>query len=134
MIQWLSVSRPNNFVVTLKFTHVSQGPPYPYLQEHADYWVGENKGLSDATIRELEEEGRKNPEGPLKFVGHCPVRTIREVKPNGEEVFLGDCDIHRCLFDDLEGEHNTAELKKLIEENASKPIGDPSIIWTVGGR
>lgn len=102
-----------------------QGPPYPYLQEHADYWVGENKGLCDATIRELEEEGAKNPEGPLKLVEHCPVRIIREVKPDGEEVFLGDCDIHRCLLDELDGEP--------MEENASKPLGDPSIIWTVGG-
>lgn len=67
------------------------------------------------------------------MVDHCPVGTIREVLPSGEEVFIGDCSFERCGFDEFTGEGHAAELAAELEQNSAKPTGDPTIVWCVGG-
>ena len=107
-----------------------QGPPFPYLQEHADSWVDSHKEICDAVLRELEEESKTHPDGPLKFVEACPVRSIREVKADGTELFLGDIGIDRYGYEGLQGEKKA----RLVDENMAKKTGDPTIIWSVGGN
>lgn len=111
---------------------LAQGPPYPYLQEHADFWVDANKEVCDAAIRELEEEHRINPDGPLKVLEFCPVRSIREVKADGTDVYLGDIGVDRCAHEELD-DSNENKGNSLVEANMAKQAGDPSIVWTIGG-
>ncbi|KAF7971418.1 hypothetical protein HWV62_21280 [Athelia sp. TMB] len=108
------------------------GPPHPYLQEHADWWIGECQKTERKTLRELREAETRDPEGALIFVDHCPIRSIREIKPSGEEIFIGDCGIQRCLFDEFEGDEDSTKLTQAVEENTGKVTGDPSIVWCVG--
>lgn len=71
-----------------------------------------------------------HPDGPLKIVDACPVRSIREVKPDGTEIFLGDIGIQRYGYEELQGE----EKARLVDENMTKKTGDPTIVWSVGGN
>jgi hypothetical protein len=131
--QWLEVSHTNT-----SRTHgihrrlLAQGPPYPFLQEHADSWVDKYKEVCDAAIRELEEEEKINPNGPLKIIEFCPVRSIREVKADGTDVYLGDIRIDRCAAEEMNDDNGDPE-NSLIDANLAKQTGDPSIIWTIGG-
>jgi hypothetical protein len=109
-----------------------QSAPYPYLQEHADSWVEKNKAICDAAIRELEEEDRTNPDGPLKILDLCPVRSIREVRANGTDKYLGDIAIGRCTNDEMNDDSKDPEID-LTVLNLAKETGDPTIVWTVGG-
>jgi hypothetical protein len=63
------------------------------------------------------------------------VRSIREVKADGTDVFLGDIDCDRCGYEELNEttEEEKTEKKSLVDANAAKQTGDPSIIWTFGG-
>lgn len=106
-----------------------EGPPIPYRDEYAPEWLTLIKGQSDGILKELEEE-RLRPEGPLKLVGGYPVRHIREVLPDGTEVYLGDIGIGRAQLEEV---LDPEDRKRAVEENNSKPIGDPSIVWTFGG-
>jgi len=108
-----------------------EGPPYPYLQEHGDLWVETKKNVCDAAIRELEEEDKTNPDGPLKIVESCPVRSIREVKPDGTDVYLGDIYVDRCVNEEM-NEDNEDRGVNLVDLNLAKEAGDPSIVWTIG--
>ncbi|KIJ65050.1 hypothetical protein HYDPIDRAFT_88753 [Hydnomerulius pinastri MD-312] len=106
-----------------------EGPPIPYLDEYAPGWLELIKGQSDAIIAELKEEERLNPDGPLKLVGGCPVRHIREVLPDGTDIYLGDIGINRAQLEEV---FEPEERRQALEVNNSKAIGDPSIIWTFG--
>lgn len=55
------------------------------------------------------------------------------MKSDGTEIYVGDCFISRCLFDNLVGESHEIQRQKMIEENNVKVAGDPSIVWSVGG-
>jgi len=106
-----------------------EGPPVPYLDEHADEWLATVVKQSEDILAELKEEERLNPDGPLKAVGICPVRYIREVRPDGTDVCLGDIWIHRSQMEEV---LDPDERKKAVEENDAKEAGDPSIVWTFG--
>ncbi|KAH9950908.1 GNAT domain-containing protein [Amylocystis lapponica] len=104
-------------------------PPYPYLPSHAESWLPDSKAESDDILRELEQASLDHPDGPLKIVGGCPVRTIREVKEDGTDVFIGDIYLHRCAF---QGEEDAEEEKRLCVENAHRELGDPDLVWCIG--
>jgi len=74
-----------------------------------------------------------NPDGPLKVVDSCPVRSIREVKADGTDVFLGDIGVDRCANEELDDD-NADKENSLVDANMAKQTGDPSIVWTIGGR
>lgn len=50
-----------------------EGPPTPYLPEHADFWIRFVKGESDATLEYLRKSAEDFPDGPLQFVDANPV-------------------------------------------------------------
>ncbi|KAK0198761.1 hypothetical protein F5146DRAFT_105887 [Armillaria mellea] len=106
-------------------------PPYPYLKEHADYWLSHVKLLSDKILKELDSA---RDEAPLRIVDDCPVRYIREVKEDGTDVFIGDVAVIRCTMMDLttSSEISREEKDRLLLENISRPAGDPKIVWTIG--
>jgi len=114
-------------------TATLQGPPYPYLQEHTDWWVDKHRSLCYEALRELEEEQKINPDGPLKIMESCPVRSIREVKADGTDVFLGDVGFDRCGYDELDATADAdLEKKRLVDANRARKKGDPCIVWTFG--
>ena len=62
------------------------------------------------------------------------MRSIREVKDDGTDMFLGDIDCYRCNYEELNETTEEEKTKKnsLVDANAAKQTGDPSIIWTFG--
>ncbi|KAG5647668.1 hypothetical protein DXG03_008391 [Asterophora parasitica] len=108
-------------------------PPFPYTKEHAEEWYAKIKQSSDAILAELEA-ARESPE--LVLVGESPIRVIRQVKEDGEDVYVGDIGIIRCvegkllapLASPVDDEHQA----NYVEANAALAVGDPNIIWTFG--
>ena len=106
------------------------GPPHPYLPKHAEYWLDKIKAATDASFEKLRRANEEQPEGPPILVDESPVRTIREVREDGSELFLGDIALLREMWPDEEDR----ELKKtLTEANAARELGDPEIVWCIGG-
>ncbi|KAF8899124.1 hypothetical protein BD779DRAFT_1607686 [Infundibulicybe gibba] len=108
-----------------------KGPPYPYLPEHAQSWLTSSKRLTDAVLSDLESAKDSNE---LKIVGDCPVTTIREVKEDGEDIFLGNISFQRCPYGEFMGsmEVNVENKDKHVEVNSRREPGDPAIIWSLG--
>ncbi|KAI0275299.1 hypothetical protein BC834DRAFT_965699 [Gloeopeniophorella convolvens] len=104
-------------------------PPFPYLMEHAIAWQEGARADSFAVWRELQQADVKHPNGPLKIVGGCPVRSILQGNPDGSFTYLGDCGMNRHQFDDI---MDPEEKAKLVEENEARLAGDPEIIWSMG--
>ncbi|KAJ6611486.1 acyl-CoA N-acyltransferase [Mycena sp. CBHHK59/15] len=103
--------------------HWLSSPPYPYLPEHAEWWLNQVRPRSDKLLAELEDA--RNDEVP-KIVDNCPVRIIREVKDDGTDVFLGDICINLAQEPwELEG---TGRLK---QDTPRRDPNDPDI-WTLG--
>jgi hypothetical protein len=69
-------------------------------------------------------------------VRYCPVNAIREVKNDGEDVYLGDISLRRCtdvrLLAAIAENHTDKEQKRDAERNTCRIVGDPEIIWTIG--
>lgn len=109
-----------------------QGPPFPYLAEHADFWIGKVKGESDAVLGALQKaaESDGSTAAPI-FVGGCPVHNLREVQEDGTDVYLGDVRIDRSF--EFEYLRDKVKEEALVKENASRPVGDSEIIWSFGG-
>ncbi|KAJ6541804.1 acyl-CoA N-acyltransferase, partial [Mycena capillaripes] len=103
--------------------HWLSSPPYPYLQEHADWWLNQIKPMSDKLLAELEDARNDTT---LKIVDGCPVRVIREVFEDGTDLFLGDI----CI--DLA--EQPWELEGTGKPSQGEPCRDPSDpdIWTLG--
>ncbi|THH10212.1 hypothetical protein EW146_g8443 [Bondarzewia mesenterica] len=104
-------------------------PPWPYLPEHANGWIGATKSEADAVWKELVDTSVEDPDAPPKIVGACPVRAIREQKEDGTEIFLGDCGFNLYKFEEILDESARAQS---VEENSAREIGDPKIIWQIG--
>ncbi|EIN13848.1 hypothetical protein PUNSTDRAFT_56310 [Punctularia strigosozonata HHB-11173 SS5] len=112
-----------------KVYEMLNGPPYPYKDEHAVWWIGTIKAKADEVLEELREVDSRDPEAPLRIVGHCPVRILREVKEDGSDEFLGDCALTRLRYPTI---LDSKERERLIKANEDRPVGDPEIIWDVG--
>jgi RimJ/RimL family protein N-acetyltransferase len=106
------------------------GPPFPYTEEHAVWWINTIKTQTDNVLRELEDVHSHNPEAPLCIVGHCPVRILREEKEDGADMFLGDCGLTRWGYQTVT---DSLERQRLAQANEDRPLGDPEILWDVGG-
>jgi hypothetical protein len=74
----------------------------------------------------------------LITVDYCPVRVIREVLENGEDVYLGDIGINRLgdgkLLAPPGAEVDNELVARYAGENAQREPGDPDIVWTIGGE
>jgi hypothetical protein len=106
-------------------------PPYPYLPEHAEFWLTIITTASNAVLRELEQAKDTRSQ---RTVDECPVRFLREVKEDGTDIFLGDIAFIRCPWMELAGTGVNWEQKDVLtEENSRLERGDPKIVWSVGG-
>lgn len=103
------------------------------LTDHAKEFFTITKTASEDLLKQLED-ARDQPE--LIIVENCPVRAIREVREDGTDTYIGDIGFMRCMFGELLGTDGVFdwENKKLKEEENNKLIiGDPNIIWSIGG-
>ncbi|KAJ7194738.1 acyl-CoA N-acyltransferase [Mycena pura] len=99
------------------------GPPHPYLLEHAEEWLSRVIPLSDKLLAELEA-ARDDP--VPKIVDGCPVRIIREVVDDSTDIFLGDIGIDLAEQPwELEGTGRTGQ------GTPRRDLEDPDI-WTFG--
>ena len=68
------------------------------------------------------------------------MRFIREVQEDGSDVFIGDMGFMRCPNGELMGPDglldkvNWENKAKMEEENNALAVGDPKIIWSIGGE
>lgn len=104
-------------------------PPYPYLHEHAVWWVGTQVEENREATEEIEQAMSSGKE---EFIlSKSPVQSLREVKESGEEVFIGDVSIRRSNYFHI---RDAEEAKQLEKANSERPVGDPEIIWFFGGQ
>ncbi|KAJ7455935.1 hypothetical protein B0H11DRAFT_2200218 [Mycena galericulata] len=101
--------------------HWLSNPPFPYLPERADRSLNKAKQGSDLLLAELEA-AREDPEP--KIVDDCPVGSIREVKEDGTEIFLGSIEFSLAEQPwELEG------TDRYSQRTAKRDPNDPDI-WT----
>ncbi|KAI0801140.1 GNAT domain-containing protein [Fomes fomentarius] len=105
------------------------GPPFPYLDIHAEDWVTKTLEQSESVMRELRVANEEDPQGPPASVSGCPVGCLRGVEEDGREVYLGAIEFTRCGFPDL---LNREEQERLVTRNESKRRGDSEIVWCIG--
>lgn len=106
-----------------------EGPPFPYKEEHAVWWIDHVKAPSDELLQELRQAADDGSQS-LKVVAGCPVRTLREVKEDGTDIFLGDIGCDRCGYPDVVDQE---EKSRLTFANDQLPPGDKDIVWCIGG-
>ncbi|CAE6435857.1 unnamed protein product [Rhizoctonia solani] len=111
----------NNSEVVMNFA----SPPYPYLREHCDGWLGDKIREYQAAMVHIA-----NVDDSVEFLDLLPLRHIREVAPDGTETFLGDIGLIRenGFLDIRDAEVRAAK----VNTNITLPPGDPNIIWTFG--
>lgn len=105
------------------------------IAEHAEIWSAFVQASSKAVLNKLEAA---KDDQDLIVVDGCPVRAVREVMANGEEVYLGDIGIQRCTDGKLLAisagvQANDKNITQYEEENTRRSVGDPEIIWVFGG-
>ncbi|EMD41855.1 hypothetical protein CERSUDRAFT_110415 [Gelatoporia subvermispora B] len=105
-----------------------EAPPYPYLPEHADWWLTNEVKKADEMMRRLMDTETLELDGPLPVVDGCPVSHLREIQEDGTDTFLGAISFRRCCFQGEEPELRS----RLQKENDERLVGDPQIIWCIG--
>ncbi|KAF7317747.1 Acetyltransferase, GNAT family [Mycena kentingensis (nom. inval.)] len=104
-------------------------PEKPYTIERAEAWIAKVKGACDAAVHQMQDASAGAGE-QLKFaIGGCPVRHIREVRADGEEVYIGDVGLARSGFLNVKDKEERA---RLVAENEARVAGDPEIVWHIG--
>ncbi|KIY52281.1 hypothetical protein FISHEDRAFT_69972 [Fistulina hepatica ATCC 64428] len=104
-------------------------PPYPYELEHAETWLMRTSAAAEAVLAELASS--TNADAALKVVGGCPVNSLRHVRKDGSDVFIGAIDIARCgILAELERDRTIGDV--LQRENDDRLLSDPDIVWTIG--
>lgn len=101
--------------------------------EHANAWAEMTKGRSDEIFKHLDG-AKDNP--VLIAVGGCPVRCIREVNEDGTDTFIGDIGMFRCMNGELmtpDGVVDWENKQSRQDENDNIEVGDPKILWSIGG-
>ncbi|KAJ6453120.1 hypothetical protein C8R45DRAFT_847360, partial [Mycena sanguinolenta] len=76
-------------------------------------------------IEALEDATRTSQ--ALAVAENCPVRSIRELQPDGTDVYIGNITFKRCNWLEVQG----SERHRLMAENNARPTGDPEITWQV---
>ena len=90
-------------------------------------FITKSKAITDR----VREEILSQDDSRSTLVSGCPVRSIREVRPDGSDAYLGDVEIRRNSFFEV---GDREERARLVEENNVKQLGDPTIVWTIGGQ
>lgn len=105
------------------------GPPFPFHEENSISFINETKPPMDKVYQEIRE---KLLAGESDYIASgTPVSAIREVQPDGTELWIGDIGFIRSVYHEVEDE---TERERLVAENTSKKDGDSSIVWSYGSK
>ncbi|KAK4704555.1 hypothetical protein P7C70_g1661, partial [Phenoliferia sp. Uapishka_3] len=99
-----------------------RSPPYPYLPHHATAVIGMGMKAAQALIDQWERNDWSTPEG-------CPLNTIRAMRDDGEEVWVGALGVRRWPFDEVV---DPVEKEEKVREMMARKAEDPEVVWTVG--
>ena len=113
------------------------GPPFPYEEKHAVEFITSTLVWVEPELERMKvaREANGGKELPVDYIARvCPMKSIREVRDDGTEVFIGDVTLDRSGFDDLVVVPDDPERKARTEENEAKDAGDETIEWTFGGE
>ncbi|CAE6536330.1 unnamed protein product [Rhizoctonia solani] len=100
-------------------------PPFPFLRVHCEAWLRDRVRDYENTMIHI-----RNVDGDVGYIDVFPLRHIREVGPNGAEIFLGDVGLDReDAFEDI---GDVEARKARVAENAGPPTGDSDIVWSFG--
>lgn len=116
-----------------------EGPPYPYLQEHAEGWVRSQSEEMRPAVEALQSKLRRNSSDQvdLGVFNQCPFACIREVSDedsNGHpvnDILIGEVTLRRYVF--YEYAHGSDERAAAQNANNALPPGDERIVWGLGG-
>lgn len=122
-----------------------EGPPYPYTQEDADFWLNSQYERSKKVQEEMKKMSKmeldkdhdpvdEGGERPGRYLSGCPVSIIREIR-EGEDrvkgVYAGSACFDRHKFEEVTDREARARLMKI---NNEREVGDENIRWTIGGK
>lgn len=127
-----------------------EGPPYPYLREHAEEYVKavseETKQVLDAVRAEFANANATNGPSDTKyqsksqsqqFHGTCPFLCIREITHQDPETndplqdtLIGNIGLSRYSF--YEYQSGSQEREEATRQNNALPVGDERIVWGLG--
>ncbi|BGP24526.1 hypothetical protein JCM10295v2_003444 [Rhodotorula toruloides] len=106
------------------------GPPYPYSETDAHGWSEMRRIEAEKVFNEVlgpkAEQALKGEKVDNWVVGDWPLGNVRRAD-TGE--WVGDFGLCRWAFEDVP---DADERKKLIDENAAKEAGDPTLAWSYG--
>lgn len=123
-----------------------EAPPYPYEWEHAEQWLQQTREPCLRAWKEIQERKAQQQQRPSEgaeirdddtggvireYVDECPLRAIREVRPDGVEIYIGDISIQRHNFAEVLDKDKREDMQR---ENEAKAIGDEEIVWAIGGK
>lgn len=121
------------------------GPPYPYTLTDGENWVHRvARPAVEKALNEMEEGFRRNGVGEIedelpsdaelveRFISGCVVDSVREVRADGTDVFIGNAGFRHCNTMELCEGATEDDKERLEAENDARPLGDPGILWTYG--
>ncbi|KZP01195.1 hypothetical protein CALVIDRAFT_532812 [Calocera viscosa TUFC12733] len=104
------------------------GPSFPYLLEHAQEMLQKNVKTYETAVGRMCELAANGAGKEIKL-DQTPLRFIREVRPDGSWMFIGDVGLMRCSFSEVQ---ELEERAKLLEDNNAREVGDEAIVWMIG--
>lgn len=125
-----------------------EGPPYPFLPEHAEDWINMQCKENEAVLTKLQQEYERSKnetqskdssdqDVPPEFFDVCAFRCIREVTEYDlktgaalKDVFIGSISITRYAFYELE--YGSSAREEAQARNNEVPAGDKDIVWGLG--
>ncbi|TDL20914.1 hypothetical protein BD410DRAFT_319915 [Rickenella mellea] len=100
------------------------GGAYPHTLQDAQNLLERNITRSLDVLARLEGSDKTNT-----FINSSPVNSLREVREDGTDQYLGNIHIGRHRWIDI---LDPERRDKLIAENFAKLEGDPGIVWDIG--
>lgn len=106
------------------------GPPYPYSEDDAHGWAELRRRESERAFNDVlgpkAERALRGEQVDEWAVGEWPLGNVRRAD-TGE--WVGDFGLCRWKYEDVP---DADEREKLLEENAEKEAGDPTVAWSYG--
>jgi len=99
--------------------------PHPHTVENARNYIQQTRRTTEEVWSEIMACGTKSS----RVFGNCPVRSIVEIQPNGQWMYIGDFGLGRWR---APGIRDVQKRAQEVEKNSEKPVGDPSIKWSAG--
>ena len=114
-----------NVLNDLRVARYLVSSPFPFTREHAESFISRRRTDSATHMQAIRDGGDSWATG-------VPVHSVRDMRGTSfaDARLIGHVSIKRHDFDEV---LDAQEMLRLDVENAAKPDGDPSIVWTIGG-